>query len=156
MEDLQNLVEKLRERHDALEQESSAVYKQLEELQERLDAERLKNIENVVPEYTRKLERLKVYIDGFISDYRGHEVNYAFRKCDEPYRGDHYELLQDPLDYLIGEYDCLGMTKFLEIVFEYHNPAVKSFVEKWMNKNVEYAAPYSDPKQLYNPFFSKK
>lgn len=156
MEDLQKLVEKLQERHHALEQESSAVYKQLEEAQERLDAERLKNIGNFVPDYTRKLERLKVYIEGFVAEYRGHEVNYAFRKREEPYKGDFHELLQDPLDYLIGEYDCLGMTKFLEIVFEYHNPAVKSFVEKWMNKNVKYATPYSDPKELYNSFFSKK
>ena len=155
MEELQKLVSDLEAEQHELEQRSTEVYRKLEAAKDKLALEQQKNIESDIPYYTKKLERLKVYLDGFVEDHRG-DVHYAFEKQDEPYTGDFHEIIQDPLEYAMCEYDCLGMTKFLEIVFDYHNESVRTFVKKWMDENVEYATPYSDPKQLYNRHFSKK
>jgi hypothetical protein len=156
MEELQKLVNDLEEEQQALEKRSTELYHKLEEVKDKLALEKQKDIEDFIPYYTQKLERMKHYIEGFNEEYKGNSVHYAFEKRDGPYKGDFHEIIQDPLDYLIGEYDCLGMTKFLEIVFEYHNESVKTFVQKWMNENVGYAEPYSEVKQLYNRHFSKK
>jgi hypothetical protein len=159
MEELQKLVNDLEEEQHELERRSSELYNKLEEAKDKLALEQQKDIETDIPYYTKKLERMKVYIGGFIQEYRhdhGGDVRYAFEKQDEPYKGDFHEIIQDPLDYVMGEYDCLGMTKFLEIVFDYHNESVRTFVTKWMETNIEYAEPYSDSKHLYNRHFSKK
>jgi hypothetical protein len=155
MEELQKLVNDLEEEQHELERRSSELYNKLEEAKDKLALEQQKDIETDIPYYTKKLERMKIYIDGFRQEYRG-DVRYAFEKQDEPYKGDFHEIIQDPLEYAMCEYDCLGMTKFLEIVFDYHNESVRTFVTKWMEKNVECAEPYSDSKQLYNRHFSKK
>jgi glutaredoxin 2 len=156
MEDLRNLIEELQKRHEKLSEETDEVYRKLEEAQEKLTLEEMKNISDSIPYYTKKLERLKVFVEMFKDEFRNTSIHYAFEKKEEPYKGDFHEVIQDPIDYLIGEYDCLGMTKFLEIVFEYHSDAVKKFVEDWMEKNMEYTEPYGDKKNLYNPHFSKK
>lgn len=157
MEGLQKLVNELEEEQHELERRSTEVYRKLEEARDKLALEQQKDIEEDIPYYTKKLERMKVYIDGFIEDHRHRgEVRYAFEKQDEPYTGDFHEIIQDPLDYAMGEYDCLGMTKFLEIVFDYHNESVKTFVTKWMEENVGYAEPNFESKHLYNRHFSKK
>lgn len=155
MEELKKLVNELEDEQHELEKRSTEVYRKLEEARDKLALEQQKDIEKDIPYYTKKLERMKVYIDGFIEEYRG-DVRYAFEKQDEPYMGDFHEIIQDPLDYAMGEYDCLGMTKFLEIVFDYYNESVKTFVIKWMEENVGRAEPYRDAKQLYNRHFSKK
>jgi len=156
VEELQKLVNALEEEQHALEARSSELYRKLEEARDKLALEMQKDIEDFIPYYTQKLERMKDYIEGFLAEDRGNIVHYAFEKQDEPYTGDFHEIIQDPLDYMIGEYDCLGMSKFLEIVFEYHNESIKKFVQNWMNENVGCAEPYSDVKQLYNRRFSKK
>ena len=155
MENLQKLVNELEEEQHELERRSTEIYHKLDDARNRLALEQQKDIESDIPYYTKKLERMKVYIDGFVEEYRG-DVRYAFEKQDGPYTGDSYEIIQDPLDYAMGEYDCLGMTKFLEIVFDYHNESVKTFVTKWMEENVSCAEPYPDSKKLYNRYFSKK
>jgi hypothetical protein len=156
MEELRNLIEELQKRHEKLSDETDEVYRKLEAAREKLTLEEMKNISDSIPYYSKKLERLKVFVEMFKDEFRDTSIHYAFEKKEEPYKGDFHEVIQDPLDYLIGEYDCLGMTKFLEIVFEYHSDAVKKFVEDWMDKNMEYAEPYGDKKNLYNPHFSKK
>lgn len=156
MEELQKVVNDLEEEQHELEKRSTEVYHKLQKAKDKLDLEKQKDIERYIPYYTKKLERIKVYIDGFIEDYGKNDVRYAFEKREEPYKGDDYEIIQDPLEYMMGEYDCLGMYKFLEIVFDYHNESLRTFVTKWMEENVGHAEPYSDPKQLYNRHFSKK
>lgn len=155
MEELQKLVSDLEEEQHELEKRSTELYRKLEKARDNLALEQQKDIERDIPHYTKKLERLKAYIDGFIEDYNV-DVRYAFEKQDDPYTGDSYEIIQDPLDYMMGEQDCLGMTNYLEIVFDYHNESVRTFVTKWMEENIGRAEPCSDPKQLYNRHFSKK
>jgi hypothetical protein len=156
MEELRKLVQELEDRHQQLEKESTEVYKKLEEAHDKLYSEELKNINDDIPYYSKKLDRIKMFVEMFKKESHDTCVHYAFQKVEHPYKGDFHEVIQDPLDYLIGEYDCLGMTKFLEIVFEYHNDSVKRFVEQWMETNMEYAEPYAEMKHLYNQFFSKK
>jgi hypothetical protein len=156
MEELQKLVNELEAEQSELEQRSSELYRKLENAREKLALEKQKDIEDFLPYYTQKLERMKDYIEGYMAESRGNEVHYVFRKQDYPYTGDFHEIIQDPLDYMMGEYDCLGMNKFLEIVFEYHNESVRHFVKSWMDENIDYATPYSNLSQLYNPNFSKK
>ena len=156
MEELRSLIQELKERHEKLSEEKHEVYQKLEEAREKLVLEEMKTIDDSIPYYTKKLERLKVFVDMFKDEFRDTSVYYAFEKREEPYRGDFHEIIEDPLDYLIGEYDCLGMTKFLEIVFEYHNDSVKKFVEDWMEKNMGYVEPYREKENLYNPHFSKR
>jgi hypothetical protein len=156
MEELRSLIEELKERYEKLSEETQKVNQKLEEAREKLILEEMKDINDSIPYYTKKLERLKTFIETFKDEFRDNSIHYAFERIDEPYRGDFHEIIEDPLDYLIGEYDCLGMTKFLEIVFEYHNDSVKKFVEDWMEKNLGYVEPYCNAGNLYNRHFSKK
>ena len=156
MEDLRNLIEELQKRHEKLSEETDEVYRKLEAAQEKVALEEMKNIGDSIPYYTKKLERLKMFVEMFKDEFRDTSIHYAFEKNEQPYKGDFHEVIQDPLNYLIGEYDCLGMTKFLEIVFEYHSDTVKKFVEDWMDKNMKCAEPYEDAENLYNRKLSKK
>jgi hypothetical protein len=156
MEELHRRIEELETLYERSSAKTQELYKELEEAREKLELEELKDIEEFIPYYTQKLERMKQYIEGFLAEDRRNSVHYAFDKIEHPYKGDFHGVIQDPLDYLIGEYDCLGMTKFLEIVFEYHNESVRKFVQDWMKENVECAEPYGDKKSLYNKAFKGK
>jgi hypothetical protein len=156
MEDLHSRIEELERLHERSAAKTKELYKELEEAREKLELECMKDIEEFIPYYTRKLERIKKYVEGFLAEDRRNSIHYAFDKMEHPYKGDFHEVIQDPLDYLIGEYDCLGMTKFLEIVFEYHNESVKKFVEDWMEKNLGYVEPYREKTSLYNKAFKGK
>jgi hypothetical protein len=41
------------------------------------------------------------------------------------------------LDFKIAEYDLIGMSDHMEIIFYYSNEALKHFIETWMKENVE-------------------
>jgi hypothetical protein len=152
MEDLRKRVEELEAKHGQLEEESAKVYKELEEAKELLCLEELKTIDENDPIYTKKLERLKTFMDAYLEENPYYnEVTFAFKKQEEPYRGDSHEIIQDPLDWMVGEYDLLGMNNFMEIIFEYHTEAVKNFVLRWMKEHAEYANE-SSLKGLYKDF----
>lgn len=156
MEELHTRIEELEKLYDRSAAKTKELYKELEEAREKLDLECMKDITESIPYYTKKLERIKKFVKLFKEEHNDVSIHYAFDKMEHPYKGDFHEIIQDPLDYLIGEYDCLGMTKFLEIVFEYHNESVKKFVKDWMEENLGYVEPYADKTSLYNKAFRGK
>ena len=156
MEDLHTRIEELERLHERSAAKTRELYNELEEAREKLELECMKDIDEYIPYYTKKLERIKKFIEMFKEEHNDVSIHYAFDKKEHPYKGDFHEVIQDPLDYLIGEYDCLGMTKFLEIVFEYHNDALKKFVQDWMEENLGYVEPYGDKTSLYNKAFKGK
>jgi hypothetical protein len=80
-------------------------------------------------QYTKKLERLKT----ILNDCR--YVRFAFHKQEHPYHDDDHEAMEDPLDWKISEYDMLGMETWIDVVFYYHNEALRTFVKRWMQDN---------------------
>lgn len=132
-----NRIEELRAKYEAAREVKNALRAELEEAEEELKREGLKNIEQQVPYYEKRLKRLKVFIDAFLEETRGADVKYAFKKQEYPYLDDFHEVMHDPLDWKIAEYDLLDMAKYMEIVFEYHNEAVKNYVETWMKENFD-------------------
>ena len=117
---------------ETLEAKQKELWKELREAKERLALERMKTLGDMADTYTKKLHRIKWYVDEF-----GHENNtsYAFRKVDA-YSDDYHEPMADPLDWKIAEYNLLGMDQYLEIQFDYHNDAVKHFVIQWITENL--------------------
>ena len=142
MEDIKEQYEKAKEENERLE-------KMLLDAREEHMRKKVLEIEEEIPMYTKKLERLK----KFIEEFKGRNVSYGFRKVN-PYYDDYHEVMSDPLDWRICEYDLLGMHKNLEIVFDYSNEAVQMFVDEWMKKNVVCSA-YNDP-SVETGFFWKK
>ena len=130
----------MEERLEQLEAEYNATETRLRELAELLyiaekecKRERIINIEEKIPAYTARLERLGRIIKDFTDTYQIHgEVQYAFHYIDEGYVSDGYDPMSDPMDWNIVEYDLLGMNQNLEIVFDYSTLAVKDFIENWM------------------------
>ena len=143
-----NRIDELRDQVDAAEEALSALRAELEEARHQKAIEDLKNIEHVIPKYEKRLKRLKVYIDTFVENERG-EVKYAFKKREHPYLDDFHEVMHDPLNWKISEYDLLDMAKYMEIIFEYHTDGVKDFVRKWMTENVEPACDEDSPEGFF-------
>lgn len=111
-----------------------------DEARERLRIEELKKIDEHIPQYIKRLERLKKIIEAFVLQYtRNGHVEYAFKKV-EHYTNDWHDPTHDPLNWMIQEYDLLEMSNHMEIVFEYATESVREFVDKWMKENVEYAS----------------
>ena len=146
-------MEDIAEQYAKAKEEYERLQKVLLEAREEQKRKKVADIEEQIPMYTKKLERLKKFIEEFKSEHRGRNVRYGFRKVN-PYYDDYYELMSDPLDWRMCEYDLLGMDENLEIVFDYSNEAVKTFVDEWMKKNVVCCA-YNDP-SLETGFFWKK
>jgi hypothetical protein len=130
-----NRIEELRAKYEAAREVKNALRAELEEAEEELKREGLKNIEPHIPYYEKRLKRLKVFIDAFLEEERGSDVKCAFKKQEYPYLDDFHEVMHDPLDWEIVEYDLLGMTKIMEIKIDYHTEAVKDFVEKWIKES---------------------
>ena len=145
MEDIAAQYAKAKEEYQRLQ-------KVLEDAREEQLRKKVLEIEEQIPTYTKKLERLKAYVDAFKNECRGRYVQYGFRKV-ESYKSDDHQPMADPLDWRICEYDLLGIDENLDIVFDYSNEAVKKFVSDWMEKNMECASQDLD---VGNSYFWKE
>lgn len=136
---METVLNDLRERCNAIEKEREKLHEELRKAEEAVKLEQLKTIDNQIPSYASRLERLKIYVEGFIFDrpYR-RDVKYGFKKV-ETYKDDYYSPMADPLEWTIIEYNLLGMEWYLEIQFKYSSEPVKKFVVDWMEKNVKWA-----------------
>ena len=135
---MEQQIEELQKKYDALIEESEQLRKVLDESKKKILVEKSRNIESKIPYYTQRLERLKKYIEGFMSERRGRSVRYHFREVDE-YTDDFHDPMHDPLDWQLVEYDLLDMQQYLHIIFDVSNNIVLDFVKKWMKENVFYA-----------------
>lgn len=130
----------LRERCIALDEEREKLAEELERALEAQELEKLKSIGDEIPTYTSRLERLKVYIEGFVFDRPyTREVKYGFKRVGTHYRDKYDTPIADPLEWTIVEYELLGNVWYLEIQFKYYNEEVKKFVVDWFEKNMKWA-----------------
>ena len=151
MEDklLDNVIH-LDEKYHELQELISKTYEDLEAAKDALHKERVKKFDGILPKYTAKLERLKAYINAFEETARGRfeKVKFAFRKC-EPYKDDFHEPMHDPLDWKLAEFNLIGMSDHLEIIFDYSDETVKEFVKRWMFENIKNVGFEDDIKELF-------
>lgn len=152
MEDeLRNQLAELEQKYETLREMMSETYEKKEAVRDALHKEQVKKFDGILPKYTAKLERLKAYISGFEAVARGRfeKVKFAFRKC-EPYKDDFHEPMHDPLDWKLCEFNLIGMSDHLEIIFDYSDEVVKEFVKRWMWENVKDSSCYEDDvKELF-------
>jgi hypothetical protein len=132
MDAAQQKVDELENEQQELETRQKQLWKDLYDAKERLAMERMKTLGDRAELYTKKLHRIKWYVDEFGKEAN---VSYAFRKV-EGYSDDFHEPMEDPLDWKIAEYDLLDMDQYVEIQFDYHNEAVKDFVVNWLKENL--------------------
>lgn len=130
--DIQSKLEEIENKKFELMNELCRTEKEIRE------AEVLLDISNVIPKYEKKLERLKNYMESNTNSY-GKVVSYAFKKNRDSYTIEG-ELIQDPLDYKLVEFNPSSTNDHIEIVFHYYNELVKEFVKKWFDKNISYAS----------------
>ena len=138
MESLQARIEELDTKIEVLEQDQARLEEEREAVKHQLFLERMKSITRHASFYAKKLERIKKTVDAFVAEapYRTSNLKYGFRTKKLPYTDDFHEVMQDPLDYTIVEYDLLGMSDCMEIRFDYHSEAVRDFVEEWMREHL--------------------
>ena len=147
MESLQARIEELDTKIEVLEQDQARLEEEREAVKHQLFLERMKSITRHASFYAKKLERIKKTVDAFVAEtaymHNGVEIacrrsnlKYGFRTKKLPYTDDYHEIMQDPLDYTIVEYDLLGMSDCMEIRFDYHSEAVRDFVEEWMREHL--------------------
>lgn len=137
----------------ALREEQKRLWKEIEETKEKLLNERMSTLDADQREfYERKLRRVKAYVEAFVAETayesrgvlienRRSNLKYGFRKMEEPYKDDFHEIMADPLDWTIAEYDLLGMCENVDIRFDYHSDFLKDFVTQWMDENIPHAEP---------------
>ena len=147
MESLEAQIRELEARKADLEEQQMCVWREIETTREKLILERMKTITTHASFYAKKLERIKKTVDIFVAETaytrngveiacRNSNLKYGFRKKELPYKDDYHEVMQDPLDYTIVEYDLLGMSDCMEIRFDYHSEALKDFIEEWMSQHL--------------------
>ena len=134
MEQLQKRVDDLDKAFVFHCEESNRVWKELLDAKDELMKAHMETVDGTA--YATKLERLKAYIEQIGVRC---SVRYAFHKDKEPYKTDDHEAMEDPLNWNIHEYDMLAIETWVDIIFYYHNEAVKTFVDTWMKKNMEKA-----------------
>jgi hypothetical protein len=141
--------ETLKKQLEDAEKTMSNLYQKVEDAKTRMMAEELSKIEDFIPTYRKKLERLKKFMDGFIEEY-GQRVNivYAFKKVDT-YLDDFHEPMPDPLEFKIAEYNLIGMSDHMDIIFDYSNEGVKQFVHTWMKENADYVEFTEYPDEMF-------
>jgi hypothetical protein len=141
--------EHLRKALKKAEKNMSKLYQKVEKAKQKMLAEKLSKIEDFIPAYTKKLERLKKFMDGFNENQSMYDrVEYGFKKVDT-YLDDYHDPMPDPLDFKISEYDLLGISEHMEIIFYYSNEALKDFIETWMKANVDYVRYTTDVDEFY-------
>lgn len=138
MEHLETQIRELDTKLNEMEEEQTRVRHEREALKTLLFQERMKTLDRHKEFYIKKLERIKKHVDAFVgeADHRNGNLKYGFRKRELPYKDDSYDIMQDPLDFMIVEYDLLGMDDYLEVRVDYHSEAVKDFVNDWMRENI--------------------
>ena len=150
VEDLEKILDNLELSKRVLDKMLNQNYQELEEVKKKLAIKRMENMKDEIPKYTAKLERLKKFVEAFIAEYpRRNHVSYTFKKKNEPYVDDFHDVMPDPLEYKLAEYNLLGMDNYIEIVFDYYNEGLKNFIEKWMTENVDYAEQEMSTEHLF-------
>ncbi len=126
-----------REKLEAIEEEIAQHEAELNQLhlakmtlESEVKKQELIDIDQYVPYYQKKLERLKAFMPMYPN------IKIEFKKIVDQYTDDWHQPMRDPLDWTIHEYDVLGMDNCVDITFEYHTEAVKTFVEKWCSENM--------------------
>lgn len=131
MEQLQKRVDDLNKAFVFHCEESNRVWRELLEAKDELMKAHMASMDGSL--YIKKLERLKSIVET------SERVRFAFHKDVEPYKNDDHEAMEDPLDWKITEYDVLGMNTWTDVVFYYHNEALRTFVKEWMLKNLTHS-----------------
>jgi len=141
MTTLQTTVNALQAQYDAAQAEASKIYDKLWKARDELKAAQMKALSKERKKaYLTQLKRLKRYIVDWLGPdltYGRGEVEVAFRKRKTPYQDDYHEDMDDPLDWMIAEYDLLAMSEHLEIRIDYFNEAVKEFVTVWFKTHMK-------------------
>ena len=144
----------LEAREKELEEEKRRLWREIEDAKAKLLNERMSTLDSTQREfYERKLRRLKAYVDAFVAETayesrgvlienRRSNLKYGFRKMEGPYKDDWHEVMEDPLDWTIAEYDLLGMSENVDIRFDYYSEFLKIFVTKWMDEHMPHVEPY--------------
>lgn len=143
VEQLEKIVTDLELSEKVIKNMLDKTYSQLEIAREKLAVKRLENMSYDIPKYTAKLERIKKFIESDREKKPYSRINpnvkYMFKKRNEPYKDDFHDIVKDPLEYTLAEYNLLAMDDYIEIVFEYHSDGLKDFINKWFNENLGYA-----------------
>lgn len=137
MDDLHKQLDILQLKHKETEEYLKKLYWEIDSLEHKIIEEEQKDIKGMIPKYTHKLERLKVYMDEFMKEEWCSKVLCKFKKVDT-YTNDFHQPMHDPLEWTLAEYDLLGMDTYLEIIFYYSKEAVKQFIENWIESNMKY------------------
>ncbi len=127
------LAKKLQE----MEDKTSLLNELYQEECRKIEEKEMENISAIIPSYITKLERLKLYIDEFHKHREHDKITYTFKHISG-YYDDWHDRRNDPLEWMIAEYDILGMYRSMEIVFRYSNNALRTFITSWITENINY------------------
>lgn len=123
-----------KQKHDKATEAYRKTQLDLEHVRAKIREEELKQLGDVLPMYARRLGRLKKYIEKSCAN----SVHYAFHKVG-PHVDDYHEIVHDPIDWKIADYDLLAMESCVDILFDYSIDAVREFIRDWMKENVPHA-----------------
>ena len=96
--------------------------------------------------YIEKLTDVRDFVRSRMAKHRRmfDHVNWAFREHREPYTNDWHDVIADPLDIAVAEFDLIDMGPNFDVRIDVTQESVKRFVQDWMRENFEEARYDSD------------
>lgn len=142
MEKLEKEIEDLQSKYDTQKNLMDELWTQLTDAKEKLHAHKVESIgEDLKKMYEEKLFDMMEFINQRKAKPRTRfqSINWAFREMETAYKNDWYEVMTDPLDITIAEYDLLGLGSNFDIRIDIYQESVKMFVEDWMKTHMKEA-----------------
>jgi hypothetical protein len=137
MEELIAKKNALEEQQEKINEESSRIYRELEEITKEI---RHIEINDMSEDYktflVKRLTLLKAYIDVARDVNNYLDVGYKIKKMKSPRQNDYHEDEPDYLPWVIHDDECLAMHYYIDVIIEIYSPAVEEFVVDWITKNI--------------------
>lgn len=137
MEELLAKKNALEEQQQKIDEESSRIYRELEEV-----TAQIRNIEinEMSEDYTnqllRRLTLLKRYVETACDIHKFVELAYKIKRMERPRQDDYHEDIPDYVSWTIYDDECLAMTYYVDIVIEIYSPTVEKFVVDWITAHI--------------------
>jgi hypothetical protein len=130
--ELQRLVDDLQTLYDAQSEVKRDLARKLDEAKQALhNSIPMDDKDQLI--YEEKLGDMKQYVSKRLKhpcDWT--RVSWTFRKYASAYRDDFGNIVADPLDIAVAEYDLLHMGSHIDVRIDVHQENVKRFVQTWM------------------------
>lgn len=137
MEELLAKKNALEEQQEKIHEESSRIYRELEEVTTAIKQIELNEMtEEYENQLLRRLTLLKRYVETATDINESVELAYKIKRMESPRQNDYHEAIPDYLPWTIHDDECLDMSYYIDVIIEVYSPTIEKFVVDWITKHI--------------------